>query len=35
MIKKAMECHQRVADPSLEQILETEQETYELLKGGL
>ena len=32
MIEEAMECHQAKEDPSLEQILETEQETYEFIR---
>ncbi len=33
MIETAMASHRVIAEPSLEQILETEQETYELLKS--
>ena len=33
MIETAMSCHRTIADPTLEQILETERETYDLLQS--
>ncbi|MBR4768660.1 MAG: 1-deoxy-D-xylulose-5-phosphate reductoisomerase, partial [Lachnospiraceae bacterium] len=34
MIEKAMDAHRVIKDPSLEEILASEKETYELLKGN-
>ena len=33
IIQSCMEAHRVIPDPTVEQILETEEETYEMIKG--